>query len=79
MDIPTTEVIRHWSAWGPTQDCPDEHREHSVERAKQFDSWLFSVLDAAWQEGYDARNNQIQLENNPVIGKEIKNIPQLGN
>ena len=32
-DIPSTEVIRHWVAWGPEDD-------HSQERVDQFDAWF---------------------------------------
>ena len=39
-NIPSTQVIRHWVAWGTTADCPDEHSEHSLERVVQFEDWL---------------------------------------
>jgi hypothetical protein len=43
-DTPSTQVIRHWVAWGVTADCPDEHSDHSVERVQQFEAWFESEL-----------------------------------
>lgn len=45
-EIPSTRVIRHWVAWGTTEDCPDEHSEHSAERVDQFERWLDTLLEA---------------------------------
>jgi hypothetical protein len=43
-EIPSTNVIRHWCAWGTTADCPDEHSDHSIERVEQFEAWFASEL-----------------------------------
>jgi len=40
MEIPNTQVIRHWIAWGPSEDCPDELIEHDADRVEMFQSWL---------------------------------------
>ena len=45
-EIPSTQVIRHWVAWGTTGDCPDEHSEHSAERVKLFEQWLETQREA---------------------------------
>jgi hypothetical protein len=33
MNIPSTDVVRHWVAWGPDEDL-------SQERLEQFEAWL---------------------------------------
>lgn len=45
-EIPSTQVIRHWVAWGVNEHCPDEHSEHSAERVDQFERWLDTLLEA---------------------------------
>jgi hypothetical protein len=44
-EIPSTQVIRHWVAWGVTADCPDEHSDHSIERVQQFEAWFEKELE----------------------------------
>ena len=44
-EIPSTQVIRHWVAWGVNEHCPDEHSEHSTERVEQFNQWLIWRLE----------------------------------
>ena len=45
-ETPSTQVIRHWVAWGTTGDCPDEHSEHSSERVDLFEQWLQTEREA---------------------------------
>jgi hypothetical protein len=52
MDIPSTDVIQHWCAWGVTDNCPDDHSEHSNERVEQFSAWLKQIQSDAWSRGY---------------------------
>ena len=58
MDIPSTEVIQHWVAWGYTGD-DDAGMEHSPERVAQFNAWLAEhdreKQAQAWEEGYRDR------------------------
>lgn len=51
MDNPTTDVVRHWVAWGPSENCPDELIEHSNLRVLQFEAWLAEVKADAWDKG----------------------------
>lgn len=55
MDIPNTQVIRHWIAWGPSEDCPDDLIEHDPERVEMFQAWLTQVKADAWEEGWRAK------------------------
>lgn len=50
----TEHVVKHWVAWGPTADCPDELIEHDAKRAEQFDLWIADVKAQAWEQGYAA-------------------------
>lgn len=43
MNTPSIHVIRHWIAWGPSDDCPDELIEHDSNRLDQFEAWLAEV------------------------------------
>lgn len=40
MNIPSIDVVKHWVAWGPSADCPDELIDHDSERVEQFEAWL---------------------------------------
>lgn len=53
-DIPSTEVIRHWCAWGYTGD-DEAGMEHSPERVAQFEAWLAEVKADIWDEGFSAQ------------------------
>lgn len=40
IEAPSTDVIRHWVAWGYSPDCPDEFIDHDALRIEQFEAWF---------------------------------------
>jgi hypothetical protein len=49
-DIPSTDVIRHWVAWG-LPDGVDVELDHDFERVRLFEAWLRGVKAEAWSAG----------------------------
>lgn len=50
IEIPSTDVIRHWIAWTYTADTPDEYIDHDAERIKLFEAWLQELKASIWSE-----------------------------
>lgn len=46
LEVPSDDVIRHWLAWGPSVECPDELIDHDADRIEQFEAWFAEVKEA---------------------------------
>jgi hypothetical protein len=56
-DIPSTDVIRHWVAWGLPEGV-DVELDHDSERVRLFEAWLAEEKLQAWEEGWEAGSNE---------------------
>jgi hypothetical protein len=82
MDIPTTNVIRHWSAWGVSEDCPDKYIDYDPVRVRQFEAWLQQVKAEAWTEGWRTGISEPFGSYNPYIPEnrnDKKSVSELRN